>query len=93
MIRPPVIMRLRQKSSGQGGVNLWLPLFLLLIPVFLLAVLLSPIVIVVGLLLWPTGFGRTVLLLGPALYRVIASLRGLEVDVKSEKERVYITFV
>ena len=92
MMSPPVIMRLRH-SGSPGGVNLWLPLFPLLAPVFLLGVLFSPLVLVAGLLLWPTGLGRTILLLGPALYRVLASLRGLEVDVKNEKEHVYIAFV
>ncbi len=72
---------------------MWLPLFLLLAPVFLLGVLFSPLVLIAALLLWPVGLGKPILLLGPALYRIIASLRGLEVDVKNEKEHVHIAFV
>ena len=91
MIRPPLVMRLRVRK-GASNFGLWLPVFLLLLPLLLLGLLLAPIVLLVGLLLWPTGFGRTILLVGPVIFGILCASRGLEVDVKKGAEHVTISF-
>ena len=79
MIWPPSLLGFRI-----GGVKwrfgLWLPLFLVWLPlVFLLA-----------LLMWPKGWGKTLLLTGPWLFRMFCALRGLVIDVKGGTTQVYI---
>jgi hypothetical protein len=84
-------MRLRICNRGKN-IGLSIPLFLLLPPIVLLVLMLVPLVLVAALLLWYTGYGRPVLLLGPALYRCICALRGLEIDVNKGSERVFMSF-
>jgi hypothetical protein len=65
------------------------PILLFVIP---FALLLAPCVLLAALILWRTGFGRSILLLGPALYRLICALRGFEIDVRKGSEQIYISF-
>jgi hypothetical protein len=54
--------------------------------------MLAPFVLLAALVLWQRGIGRSILLLGPALYRLICALRGFEIDVKKGSEQIYISF-
>jgi hypothetical protein len=74
------------------GFGLWLPLFIVWPPIALLALALSPLVVVLAALLWPTGWGRPLLLAGPSLFRLFCALRGLRLDVESSSQRVVIAF-
>ena len=70
--------------------GLWFPLFLLW-PFFILGALVTfPVVLLLAILLWPTGWSRTLLLLGPWLFRMFCALRGLAIEFKSGSDRVYI---
>ena len=89
MIWPPSLLgisiRLEKRVFG-----LWLPLFLVW-PLFIIATLaMLPLVFLLSLLLWPSGWGRTMLFTGPWLFRVFCALRGLAIDVKSGTSRVHI---
>jgi len=89
MIWPPSLLGFRI-SNPNRGFALWLPLFLVW-PLFVLASLaMLPLVFLLSLLLWPSGWGRTVLLTGPWLFRMFCALRGLVIDVKSGTSQVYI---
>ena len=89
MIWPPSLLGFRITNANRGF-GLWLPLFLVW-PLFVLAALaMLPLVFLLSLLLWPTGWGRTMLLTGPWLFRLFCALRGLVIDVKSGTSRVYI---
>ena len=89
MILPPYLLLIRIRNENRGF-KLWLPLFLVW-PFFILAALaISPLVFLLSLLLWPSGWGRTVLMTGPWLFRMFCALRGLVIDVKSGTSRVYI---
>ena len=85
---PPCFLTLRIR----GKVLCWIPLFLIWLPLLVLALALVPLVIAASLLLWPTRYGRPLLLGGPAAYRLFATLRGLKVDVEGRRESVYISF-
>jgi len=91
MTRPPYIMHLCF-GNRKNNIGLWIPLFLILPLVLLLALLLIPFVLLAALILWYTGYGRPMLLLGPALYRFICALRGLEINVNRGSERISISF-
>ena len=91
MIWPPSLLRV-QISIGNKGFGLWLPLLIIWPPLLLLGLALAPLVILLALLLWPLGLGRTLILTGPLLFRLFCSLRGLEIAVEGPKERVLINF-
>lgn len=89
MIWPPSLLGFRVRN-GKMGFGLWLPLFLIWPPVVLVALAMLPLVFLLSLLLWPTGWGRTVLFIGPWFFRMLCAVRGLVIDVKSGTSRVYI---
>ncbi len=91
MIFPPSILRLRIRDK-ERRFGLWLPLIFIW-PVFLvLALILAPLVLVTAAVLWPLGWGRPLLLAGPVIFRIICSLRGLEVNVQDGAQVVYVRF-
>jgi hypothetical protein len=92
MIYPPSVLRVRVEEAGRRRFRLWLPLFVIWPFALLIALLLSPFVIVASALLWPRGWGRTVLLIGPHAFRLFCALRGLEVDVHDGSEHVLVSF-
>ena len=89
MIWPPSLLGFRIRNANRGF-GLWLPLFLIWPVIVLVALALLPLVLLLSLLLWPSGWGRTVLLTGPWFFRVFCALRGLVIDVKSGTSGVYI---
>ena len=91
MIWPPSLLRVRIRSRDKRF-TLWLPLFLVWPPGFVLLAILSPLVLVLAALLWPLGWARPLLLAGPFLFRLFCSLRGLEVNVEKSSEQVLISF-
>ena len=89
MTWPPSLLRFRI-GVVERGFGLWLPLFLVW-PLFIVATLaIVPLVLLLALLLWPTGWSRTSLLMVPWVFRVIYSLRGLVIELKSGTDWVYI---
>ena len=91
MIFPPSIMRLRIVNQ-QRRFSVWLPLLPLWLLALTIGVLLSPLVLILALLLWPFGWGKALLLTGPWLFRVFCALRGLSISVDEPSEEVYIYF-
>ena len=91
MIFPPSILQLSIRREGHP-IGLWLPLVLIW-PVFLvLALAIAPLVLVGAAVLWPIGWGRPLLLIGPAVFRIFCSLRGLELNLQDESQIVYGRF-
>ena len=99
---PPMLLRMRIRNQGHRF-SLWVPLFLLgplaTLLVLLVAVLLLPFIPVVAAILWHRGFGRWLILgslllvqVGPLLFMLLCSLRGLTVEVNDGPEQVYIAF-
>jgi hypothetical protein len=88
---PPLLMRLKI-INPEHRINLWLPLFVIWLILLALVLLISPLVCVLVILLWPWGWGETLLLLGPALYRLLCGLNGLSIDIRSPHEIVLIYF-
>ena len=87
---PPLLMRMKLFDQ-QHHVNLWLPLFIVWVIMGLLALALSPLILLLVLILWPTGWGKFLWQLGPRFYSVLCALRGLEVNVQS-KDQVLLYF-
>ena len=88
---PPFIMRLRIVDDKRN-IRLWLPIFLLYPFLLVGALILELLAFAAWLLLWPWGWGKTLLLSIPYLFCVICALRELEVDVQQKQEQFFISF-
>ena len=92
MKRPPMLMHLRiQRDERCFG--LWLPLFLLLPLALVVFIILSPLILIAVLVLWPSGWGKRALLLLRVAFEVFCSMRGLRVNIQSSHKNVYISVV
>jgi len=56
-------------------------------------IILSPLILIAVLVLWPSGWGKLALHSLPASWRVFCSIRGLKVDVHNPRDSVYISVV
>lgn len=88
---PPCLMRLKL-INHRHHINLWLPLFLVWIILLALYIVLSPLIALLVMILWPFGWGEFVLMIGPTIYSWLCSLRDLQIDIKSSDELVLIYF-
>jgi len=87
----PTLMRLRIVEKSGKKLRLFIPLFLVWILLLPFVLVFTPFILIVALILWPSGYGRTILGVGPALFRVICSLSGLIVQAKDEENIVFIS--
>ena len=77
-------------------INLWLPLFIIgpfaFIILFILFLLLLPFMLIASIILWRWDFWRPTFYFWPAIFSLLAGLRGLEVDIDHHEDQVYIAF-
>jgi hypothetical protein len=92
MKRPPMLMHLRFQGEYRGF-GLWLPLFLLLPLALVVFIILSPLILIAVLALWPSGWGKRALLVLKAACEIFWSIRGLTVDIQSSNQCVYISVI
>lgn len=92
MRRPPVLMHLRIQGEDRGF-GLWLPLFLVLPLALVVLIILSPLIFVATVILWPSSWGKRAILSLKAAVEVFWSMRGLDVDVHSGRQCVSISVV
>jgi hypothetical protein len=88
----PMIMRIHIVEDNKKRAGLILPLFivwLLLLPLIIISI---PFMLLAALILWPSGYGKTILLAGPAALMVISALSHLHIDVEREKSKTLIWF-
>jgi hypothetical protein len=90
MKRPPLVVHLRLPNK-KGGINLWIPIFLVYPLLLAIALLLAPFVLIGSLLMWPSGWGRTVLLSGPVVCRLLWNTRGLKMDIQQKTGRILVS--
>ena len=87
---PPMFLRVRVQGNKRR-IRLWIPLIVLW-PVIAVVVLLGmPVALVVAARSGHRTRSRSMLLAGPLLLYVLASLRGLRFDVASGEDRVFIS--
>ena len=91
MMFPPSILRVRV-LDGHSRVSLWIPLILVWPLAVVLYLLFLPCIIVAAILTWHRGWGRPILLGGPALFRLYCALRGLEIDVTEPNQSFLVYF-
>ena len=91
MTRPPAIMRLRV-SDNRRPVSLWIPLFVIFPLVFVFFLILLPFILISALILGRFGWGKSIIMLGPALIDCICNLRDFEVRVENPRENILMSF-
>ena len=92
MKRPPMLMHMRIQGERRGF-GLWLPLFLLLPLALVVFIILSPLILVATIVLWPSGWGKRALLTLRGSVDIFFSMRGLGIDVHSGRQSVSISVV
>jgi hypothetical protein len=105
MKRPPLLIRVQFRGE-EGGFPLWLPLFLLLPLALALLIALSPLILIAIVVLRLRGWERQLppaarASLGAlcsvrgirAAFDVLCSMPGLRVDVRSGKDRIYVSII
>ena len=92
MKRPPLWMHVRVQNEKKDF-GLWLPLFLLLPLAVVVLIVLSPLILIALLILWPSGWSEWALRMLGAAFPIFWSMRGLEVNVKDRQNVVYVSVV
>jgi hypothetical protein len=90
MMCPPSLLRLRIRNE-RHRFGLWLPLFLIWPLVLVLGLALWPLLLIASFVLWDRGWGKPLLLGGPALFELLCALRGLKVNIKQDSQQVLIS--
>lgn len=86
----PMIMRIHIIEGNKKKVRLILPLFFVWLLLLPFIVLLTPFVLLAALILWPSGYGKTILGVGPALFTVISALSSLHIEVEEKDNKTLI---
>jgi len=88
---PPSTLRVRIYNQRRRF-GLWLPLFLVWPLIMAFVLLLYPLVLVCAAIFWFRGWGKPLLLSGPALFGLFCALYGLRVEVNQPSQQVLISF-
>ena len=91
MMWPPSILRIEIQKESRNF-SLWLPLFAIWPFILLAAIALTPVALVLAIIFWWTGWGKTMLYSGPIFFAMFCALRGLEIDVRKPDKYVHLSF-
>jgi hypothetical protein len=86
----PMIMRIHIVEGNKKKARLILPLFIVWLLLLPFVILLTPFVLLAALILWPSGYGKTILRAGPALVSVISALSNLHIQVEKPGSNILI---
>lgn len=86
----PLLMRIHIVEGKKKKVGLILPIFLAWLLLLPFVILLTPFVLLAALILWPSGYGKTLLRIGPALISVVCALSDLHVQVEDKDSKTLI---
>ncbi len=86
----PLIMRIHIVEENKKKIGLILPLFLAWILLLPFVILLTPFVLLAALILWPSGYGKTLLHAGPIILAALSALSSLHVEVEKPDSKVLI---
>ena len=86
----PMIIRIHVVEENKKKVGLILPFFLVWLLLLPFIIILTPLVLLAALILWPSGYGKTILRTGPTLFSVLSALSNLHIQVEKPDSQVLI---
>ncbi|MEA2016711.1 MAG: hypothetical protein U9O59_08465 [Actinomycetota bacterium] len=89
----PLTMKISIRKNTGKAFSLWIPLFIIWLAAIPVVILLSPLVLLVSLILWPTGKGKVILYFFPALFRLIWYMSGLNIDIQTKSSTFYLNLL
>ena len=92
MKRPPILMHVKIRNERRG-LNLWIPIFLLLPLALAIFIIVAPLILIVIPIFWPSGRRRRALQIFGVVFEIICSMRGINVDMQSNHDYFYISAV
>lgn len=85
-------MRMKIKEKGKKGFRLFIPIILIWILLFALLIILLPIFLIAAILTVPAGIGFRILFFYPLIFSVLNSLSGLAVNIENPEKQFLIVF-
>jgi hypothetical protein len=79
------------KEKGKNKIRLFLPFFLIWIILIALLILISPLLLIAAIVLWPMGYGKHILFFIPMLFSLMCALSGLKIFIENEEKTIYLT--
>ncbi len=89
---PPMLLHL-QIPVGDSFIGLWLPWFLVYLLLLILMVITMPFMIVLAIILIPTGKSRLFILIWPYIWRLLFNMKGLKVNIQQNNRKLMFYFV
>jgi hypothetical protein len=92
MTWPPMLMHVRIENE-EHDFGIWLPLFLFFLIILAILLVLSPLIFIAVLVLWPSGWGEWAMRTLWVAIVAVCSMRGLEVEVQGRNEYVHVSVI
>lgn len=89
---PPMLLHL-QIPIGDSFIGLWLPWFIVYLLLLILMVIAMPFLIILAIILIPTGKSRPLVFAVPYVWRLLFNMNGLKVDIQQNKRRIMFNFI
>ncbi len=90
MIRPPLFIKIHIVENGKNKIRLWFPFILVWLVLLVLAIALSPFILIAALILCPRSLGKKLLMFGPVFFYALNSLGGLNIQTQDQDSKVSI---
>jgi len=90
---PPTMLYLRFPTGPHSSFGLWLPWFLVYPLILALMLLVLPFMLIAVVFTLPFGYARPLIMLWPYVWRLLFSLRGLDMDIRSGQHDIQLNFV
>ena len=88
----PMLMRLKIVERGRKKVNLWFPVVIVWLILFVLLIVLFPLVLLATILTWGRGTGRILLASYPMIVSILFNLSDLHIEVAGKDQSFLISF-
>jgi hypothetical protein len=89
----PMLLKFRLPRREKKPLTLYFPIFLVWLLLLAIGIALSPLLILIGILTWCSGYGKMFILALPMFFSVLWHLKGLMVDVESHESTFYLSFI
>ena len=81
-------MKIHIHERGKKRIRLWLPMFLIWLPLIVLMIVLSPIFLFIGIVAWIRGYGKIFLFAIPMFFSLLLSMSGLRIHIEDRDKKI-----